>query len=272
LKARAKIAKIMHAFLQAEAPKLAAQVGAMRSRMGKVSQDDLDLVDRILRDLDLSDWAVLVGEIEETLAEIVHESGAKALVQVGIDVEARREVLNIVSADALAYARVRSAEMVGMRYDELGRLVENPNAAWRITDSTREYMRADVTRAMEEGWSNDKLAGQLRESYGFSSDRATMIARTETQKAGNAGALAGYKASGIVDGTQWLTSNDDKVTPECEENGRAGPNGDGVLPLGSTYPSGDEAPPSHPQCRCTLAPWIDWNKQPAAVGSDNQEE
>ena len=158
-----------------------------------------------------------------------------------------------------------------MRYDELGRLVENPNAAWQITESTREYLRADVTQALEQGWSNDKLASQLQEAYGFSDTRAMVIARTETQRAGNAGALAGYKASGVVDGTQWLTAEDDKVTPECEENGRAGVNGDGVLPLGATYPSGDEAPPSHPNCRCSLAPWIDWNT-PAAAGMDNQEE
>ena len=98
-----------------------------------------------------------------------------------------------------------------------------------------------------------------------------LIARTETQMASNAGALAGYKASGVVESTQWLTAEDDLVEEECLANGAAGPNGDGVLPLGDVYPSGDDAPPAHPRCRCVLIPVINFDTQPAAAGTTDEE-
>lgn len=143
-----------------------------------------------------------------------------------------------------------------MRYDDLGRLVENPDSEWAITDFTRESLRGTVSEAMAEGWSNDKIAEAITESYGFSEERAMMIARTETQMAANAGAVAGYRASGVVERKQWVTAGDDRVEEECLDNAAAGPDNDGVLPLDAEYPSGDDAPPAHPNCRCTIIPVV----------------
>ena len=187
------------------------------------SQDESDEVDRVLAALDFAGWAVLAGEVDDIFADVAKDGGNAALVQIGIDVQADPEIMNIVSADAIAYAQKRSAELVGMRRDELGRLVPNPNAKWRIYESTRDYMRSDVTEALQKGWSNDQLAAKFADAYGFSADRAMLIARTETQMAGNAAQLAGYKASGVVDGKQWLTAEDDKVEEDCEANGASGP-------------------------------------------------
>ena len=145
-----------------------------------------------------------------------------------------------------------------MRRDELGRLVENPDAEWAIDGSTRDFLRGAVTDAIEGGWSNDKLAGAIDDAYAFSKDRAMMIARTETQMAANKGAVAGYKASGVVQRKQWLTAEDDLVEEDCIANSEAGPAGDGTLGLDEDYPSGDDAPPAHPNCRCVILPVVEF--------------
>jgi SPP1 gp7 family putative phage head morphogenesis protein len=247
----------MQTFLQSQAPKIAAQCSAaMHARgFGKadLSAHELDALDAIVAGVDFAGWSVLVGEISDIIADIVRDGTVSAFTQIGIAVEARPEVVNVVNDYALAYARQRAAEMVGMRVDALGHLIPNPRAAWQITEGTREYLRADVAKAIAEGWSNDRLAAALADAYAFSKERATVIARTETNRAANMGALEGYKVSNVVGSKEWLTAEDDKVTPDCAMNGDAGP-----IPLTAAFPSGAQAPPDHPNCRCAISPVVDW--------------
>jgi hypothetical protein len=63
----------------------------------------------------------------------------------------------------------------------------------------------------------------------------------------------------IVEGKVWLTSNDADVDEEiCEPNGAQGP-----IPLDEDFDSGDDCPPGHPRCRCSLAPVVDLNEEAA---------
>lgn len=247
----------MHTFFQAQAPAIASQVNAAIDARGlrkaDLADDELDAIEAIVSGIDFNGWSVLVGDVDHLISDIVRDGTVHAFAQIGIDVEARPEVVNVVNAYALEYGRQRSAAMVGMRVDALGGLIPNPNAVWQITDGTREFLRADIGQAIAEGWSNDTLANKIAESYAFSKERAMVIARTETNRASNAGALESYKASGVVGGKEWLTAEDDKVSPECEENGNAG-----VIALGADFPSGDPSPPVHPNCRCTIVPVVDW--------------
>jgi SPP1 gp7 family putative phage head morphogenesis protein len=259
IRLRSRLAKTLAAFFRDQSPKIAAQIIATKYTMNKteLSQDEIDAIERTLAAIDFSGWSVLVGEVEPIMQEIVKDGSYAALASIHFDIAGSPGTADVVSSDAVDYARDRAAELVGMRRDELGRLVENPNAEWAITEPTRDGLRQYVADAIEQGWSNDRLASEIRDSYAFSSERAMVIARTETNLASNQGSLNGYKASGVVDGKQWLTAEDDLVSEECEANGDAGPNGDGVLlDLDAEYPSGDTAPPAHPNCRCVLAPYI----------------
>lgn len=236
---------------------MAAQVGRQMTARGlrkaAAGGEESAAIDAIVAAIDFTGWAVLVGEIEGMMADIVRDGAVNAMLQVGIDVEARKEVMNVVNAYAVEYAKQRSAELVGMRVDALGSIIPNPRAEWQITDSTRAYLRADVREAIAEGWSNDTLAAKTAQSYGFSRERAMVISRTETIRASNAGSLESYKVSGLVKSKEWLTAEDDKVTPDCVLNGEAGP-----VALDSAFPSGAMAPPDHPNCRCTIVPVVDW--------------
>ncbi len=259
LRLRANLTRAVAAFLRSRVPDMARQIGAQLDARGLrkavLPDDELDAIEAIVAGIDFAGWAVLVGDIEGMLADIVRDGTVHAFLQVGIDVEARREIVNVVNSFAVEYAKQRSAALVGMRVDALGTVIPNPRAEWQITESTRNYLRADIREAIAEGWSNDTLAKKIAESYGFSRERAKVISRTETIRASNAGSLESYKASGVVGAVEWLTAEDDKVTPDCVLNGEAGP-----VRLGQAFPSGAEAPPDHPNCRCTIAPVVDWTK------------
>jgi SPP1 gp7 family putative phage head morphogenesis protein len=258
----------MTQFFESQAPKIAAQVGKLRRKIGKAetTPDEQAAIDSILAQIDFLGWSILVDDTTSVIEEIAKDQALAALAQVGIDVEARPDVLNIVNSRALAYARARSAELVGMRYDGLGRLVPNPNAEWQIADSTRDFIRADVSQAIQEGWSNAKLAQALTDAYGFSDTRAETIARTETAMAANRGAIDGYKASGVVEGKIWLTAEDDLVSDECAANGEQG-----AIGLEEDFESGDDAPPAHPNCRCAIAPVVDFDKPDAAPAAETED-
>jgi SPP1 gp7 family putative phage head morphogenesis protein len=142
--------------------------------------------------------------------------------------------------------------MVGMKYDPTtGELIENPNPKWAITDSTRDMLRETISNSLEEGPTVKDLAAAIEDSAAFSADRAELIARTEIATAHNEGSLDGYKAAsaaGIAIQKEWLDSDG---CDECSENADAGP-----IDLDDTFPSGDDCPPAHPNCRCAISPVV----------------
>jgi hypothetical protein len=264
---RADLTRAVAAFLSDQAPSIAAQVGRMLDARGMRKADipdaELAAIEAIVAGIDFAGWSVLVGDIEALLADVVRDGTVAAFAQIGINVEARREVVNVVSAHAVEYGRQRAAEMVGMRVDALGSLIPNPRAAWQITEGTRIHLRAAVRKAIEEGLSNDSLSAEIAQSYGFSNARATVIARTETNRASNAGALEGYKVSGVVGTKTWLTAEDDKVTPDCAANGEAG-----AIPLTARFPSGAESPPDHPNAVFAGTLFVPYGELEEMVGAD----
>ena len=151
---------------------------------------------------------------------------------------------------SLQYAMDRGAELVGMKYDAAGNLIENPDAQWAISDDTRAGVQRMLEQAISDGWTLDEFADALTDSYAFSSDRADMIARTETRLADSKGTLAGWKESGVVEKKVWLVSNDG-CCDDCQENAD-----EGEIALDDDFPSGDDAPPAHPNCRCVVSPVV----------------
>jgi PAS domain-containing protein len=233
VKLEKKLAKKIAAFL---ADQLAAAVGAISKADGPSEEAKV-----IIAALNVN-WTDLSDAVQATLEEIAKTGAADALAQVGSEID-----VTVYGPKVSEWAAQRAAELVGMKKVD-GEWIENPNAEWVISDSTRDTVQALVTRATDEGLTMDELADLLTESGAFSEDRAMMIARTETRLADSAGQMEGYVASGVVEGTEWSTSMDDLVDVEiCEKNSDAG-----MVPLGQAYPSGDVAPPGHPNCRCVL--------------------
>ncbi len=253
----------MALFLKSQGNKISSEI------ISKLKKDDAeDEAQDILDSINLEGWTVVIGDVQKILEAMGEDGANMAYLQLG-EIPDDTSITETSDALTLDYAKRRAAELVGMRYTKDGELVENPNAQWAITDSTRDMLQNLVVSALDEGWSNDHLAEEIENSYAFSSSRAETIARTEIKRADMQGSLNGYKASGVVQGKSSLTSFDYDDDDECGENEDAG-----VIPLDEDFPSGDDAPPYHPNCRCDLIPELieEGENDEQAQDSENEED
>jgi len=125
-----------------------------------------------------------------------------------------------------------------------------------------------IGQAQDEGWSIPRMQSALTDLYdGWSRTRAEMIARTETIRSSNAGALMAYQGAG-AEFKEWYNPIDQRTCPFCVEmNGTVIAIGDPYWGQGQEMTVADAAgktqrlkfsyeqvdhPPLHPNCRCTL--------------------
>jgi len=214
--------------------------------LGKVDDGEAERIaaQAALAAIEGTDWNLLINPTEEELTTVALDGAKQALLRIGITDEGIVEQVFELSRE---WARERAAELVGMRYNDVGDLVDNPNAAFRITDIARAEIADKVKEAIQEGWSADDLADEIKSIGSFSDERAEMIARTEIIRANNEGHLIAFKGSGVVQQKAWSTAEDGDVCDVCEENEAQGPIG-----LDDAFASGDDAAPAHPNCRCTI--------------------
>ena len=246
-KARAKFTKKLEVFFKKASADLADQTSVAIEKLNRVDDDD---VSRILAELDMNGWSTLIEPAQATLDAIYRDGAHVALQQIHFGDPDR--LTSLLNERALQFAEARGAELVGMRNigsKEKPEWIENPEAKWVITDSTREMLRTDVKTAIDEGWSTGKVKAELKENYAFSSSRAEMIARTEIARADVEGNMQAYRASGIVAGKEWVVGSEHDDDDECTSNA-----GQGVIGLDEPFESGDDAAPSHPRCVCDILP------------------
>lgn len=243
---RAELAGTIHAFLRNQVQPIAEQVTALR--VEKLAKDDDPTPDvaPILAALTL-DWSQLSDDVRQTIERIAREGASMGFTQIGF--RASADQVHQANENAIAWARERSAELVGMRWTDNG-LIPNPNAEWAITDGTRTLIRAQVAQAEAEGWSSDQLADALSESYGFSEQRSQAIARTELANADIQGNLIAYKASGVVTGKRVLLSSEHDEDDECDDAADMG-----IVPLEDDF-DGLGDPPFHTACECDIEPTL----------------
>lgn len=236
-----RIARALTKTFRKMAPDIASQIAEALPKSQKGARG---IPDRVIDDLNLDALAAVLDSITDDLGGVAQDGARLAADQVGVEID-----LDLANEDASDWARTRGAELVGKRYNKDGELVDNPRAKYAITDGTREHLRGMVVQAIDEGWSNDTLASNIKASYAFSAARAEVIARTETARADVAGNLVGWKASGVVERKQWMVGED--CCPECCDL-------DGIeVDLDESFPGdGGDGPPLHPNCRCDIAPVI----------------
>ena len=211
------------------------------SQIGKVANES----DRIADSLRLAGLEALADALADIFMDLVKDSGAQALTQISVD---DPKIVEQVNELAVAWARDHAAELVGKKWVD-GVLMDNPRAVYRIDQVTRDGVRSLVAQAIDGGWSNDRLAQALRDAYAFSTERAELIATTETAFADESGSMIAYRQSGVVVGKRWLVGNQPVVCEICADNAAQG-----VIPLGKEFNSGHDAAPAHPRCRCTILP------------------
>ena len=172
-----------------------------------------------------------------------------------------RDLAKAADEVAVELAHQRAAELVGKKWDSDGNLVDNPDARFAISDTTRTMIRDVIEQGFSEQKTVDEIAADLMESGAFSEARAEMIARYEVSSINNDSALAAYKVArddgNVALKKTWETSGGDMVCDDCLANEAAG-----EIDLDDDFPSGDDSPPLHVRCECNVV----------AVESDEGED
>ena len=203
--------------------------------------DSKRIADQIFAAIE-SDFASLPAEARAAL----EQAGLSGINDAWLQIEITdSDVISGTNLQAMEYASMRAAEMVGMKYNDNGELIPNPNAKWAISDTTRDRLREIIRNAFEEKTPFSEVIADIRDADIFSEARAAMIARSEISRAQVQANLGAWKATGLVSKIKWLAVGPDPC-PICEEN-------DGeVRDIGAKFPSGDTMPLAHPNCYCIL--------------------
>lgn len=246
------------AFKHADLLALSKHKHLLAGALAKADDDDkeddplLYMADAVARGLDISALDVLVDGTEKLGASVVANSGRIALAQFGW--ASNSDIVNRIDPRAVEWARMRAAELVGMRYDENGLLVEAARTSMGIDDATRNMIRSIIYNGLRNGDRNTEIADALTGigPYPFSEERARVVAHTEIARAHSQGSLSGYKLA-VENGVKLkkLWSVNDSPCTVCETNGDQG-----AIPLDDVFDSGDDAPPGHPFCECGLVPVV----------------
>lgn len=203
-----------------------------------------------LFEIDLAEMDVLAKEIVPELKSVMVDAATKSLVQLNIVEQA---IVNVVNEAASEYAKHRAAEMVGKKWVD-GKLVDNPNAEWVITDTTRDAIRKLMQDVIDGKMNMTDLRQAIVNAATFSKERAEMISRTELMSANAEGALKSFfeaEKAGLKVKKLW--NSDNEACPICVLNTKAG-----ALEIRSEFPSGHIAPPAHPNCECVLVSEVDY--------------
>jgi hypothetical protein len=221
-----------HAVSQVIAPHLAT---------AKKAQGEDPDIDPILNLIDWEAWSALVPMVQQELGDTGKDAVAAAFATLSLEPDGN--FFDLANTSALEYAQARAAELVGKKWLN-GVLVDNPDAQWAITETTREQLRSLIAEAFAEKWTPAELAKQIDAAFTFSADRAAVIAETETAMALTAATVkTGTEAGATTKSTQMSNLHD--IDDECDDAEKAG-----EVPIESPYPDGSMHVPLHPRCRC----------------------
>lgn len=198
---------------------------------------------------DSLDLSALDELIEDTTLEAVASEAATLGLKAVVGAP-KSSLVDQVSARAVSAAKQRAAELVGKRVLPDGSIIDNPDARWAITSSTRRMIADAISSGLESNVGRDAIVDLVGAAGAFDDERAATIVDTELRRANSSAAVEGYRGArsvGVNVMKQWLVAAGENVCDECQSAADAGP-----LDLDD-----DEFEcPAHPGCRCSWSPTV----------------
>lgn len=158
------------------------------------------------------------------------------------------------SAEMISYGKTKLGVPIAYEGPPISQAIDwaEKQGARLVTQMDGETKRR-LAKVVSDGIANKRgvpgLARDIRKTFDHMGKyRSQLIARTETANALSQASLGRMKDMG-VDGKEWVTVGDDRVSVECQGN-----EAEGVIPVNQAFSGGVMAPPQHPACRCVVAP------------------
>jgi hypothetical protein len=200
---------------------------------------DDDEVDRLWSHVNDQTNDDLQAELDNAYRTAAARGATSVAVDAALDVS-----FTVDSPEAREFLRNRGAERVTA-----------------IDEETRRQLRTIVSNGMDEGWSYQRTAQEIRTRFdGFSDpsalghvrDRAELVAIQEASEAYEYGRweqMEDFERNGLQMQKAWLSAEDTKVCDICLPNERGMT---GWVPKDDPFPSGHMRPPGHVGCRCDM--------------------
>lgn len=119
---------------------------------------------------------------------------------------------------------------------------------WRNTDHLAQMLEDEIEAAFLSGKSVRRMANVIMDRFGVGYRAAECLMRTETSYVQNQTAAQSYRDAGCTE-YEILTASDRRTCRRCAaQNGRRY--------LFTEMQAGENAPPFHPNCRCTILPVV----------------
>jgi len=115
-----------------------------------------------------------------------------------------------------------------------------------VTATKLDRIGTVLSKALEQGVTPQEVSIMVDQIIN-DPEQALMIAQTEMSRAVSVASRDLYETSG-VEYVEWLVA---EGCADCQDNADASP-----IRIDDTFPSGDSEPPAHPNCMCSLAPYI----------------
>lgn len=183
-------------------------------------------------------WNDLIEAISSDILQAIEIGLADGMLQLELTDEAIKQYAEKIASD---YAKSRSAEMIGKKWvaDDL---VDNPDARYVISDTTRDDLQDLIGEAFDKKQSVSQLEEAIFNSGVFSRSRAELIAKTELAMAQSRGTLSMWKQSGKIKTVGVILSEGHDVEDICDSVAKGGP----------YHISKAPELPIHPNCFCGL--------------------
>lgn len=149
-----------------------------------------------------------------------------------------------------------AAALVARKPGLLNLLRQAQGFTWKtFSDTTLADIGNSIGEAIALGL-DAKRSAKLIRNHVASPARALTIAITEQNRAVSYATSQRYREAGL-EKMEWLVFEPCKI---CAKNANV------VVEIGKPFPSGDQRPPAHPNCRCALGPVIPgFNDRPVTV-------
>ena len=119
---------------------------------------------------------------------------------------------------------------------------------WRNTDQLAQMLEDEIEAAFLSGKSVRRMANVIMDRFGVGYRAAECLMRTETSYVQNQTAAQSYRDAGCTE-YEILTASDRRTCRRCAaQNGKRYPF--------TEMQVGENAPPFHPNCRCTILPVV----------------
>lgn len=135
---------------------------------------------------------------------------------------------------------------------------------WKNTERLAETLSSEIEAAFLSGKSVRRMADTIMERFGVGYRAAECLVRTETSYVQNRTAARSYEDAGCTE-YEVLTAQDRRTCQYCAKQ-------NGKRYLLATMQAGENAPPFHPNCRCTILPVVGERTETGKAEAAKQDE